>query len=65
MSANATWWVTYQDKSIPYDYRQCLSLRSPDCKDTRKAIRRARDTAVARLAKKGIKAQIVSVRCVG
>ena len=63
MSNNALWWVTYTDQAT--NFREVLSLSSPDLKDPRKATRRALATAKARLKRKGVKAVITRVQCVG
>ena len=60
---NAQWWVRYTDAKTGQS--GMLSLSSPDLKDTRKAHKRARDTAKARLAKRGVKAVDLNSQCVG
>lgn len=62
---NAMWWVHYTDKKAPQLGQQLLSLSSPDFADPRKAHKRARDTAKARLAKRGVVAVNLTSRCVG
>lgn len=62
--ANAMWWVKATDKVT--GQRVFLSLMSPDLVDTRKAKKRAVETAKARWARKGIKAVApITVECVG
>lgn len=63
--ANAQFWVHYTDKARPEQSAKLLTLCSPDLVNGREAIRRAAKTAKARLAKRGIKAVIVSCQCVG
>lgn len=60
--ANAIWWVRYTDQ---HGREGMLSLSSPDMADPKKAHKRARDTAKARLAKRSIKATGLSSKCVG
>lgn len=62
MNANATWWVTYRDQ---HGRNQLLSLASPDLSDPKAAVKRAAKTAKDRLAKRGVRATITNVRCVG
>lgn len=62
---NAIWWVHYTDAKSPERGRQLLSLSSPDLADPKKAHKRARDTAKARLAKKGVQAVDLRSECVG
>lgn len=62
---NALWWVRYTDAKHPEYGERLLSLSSPDLKNVRAAHKRARDTAKARLAKKGIRAVNMCSRCVG
>ena len=59
---NAMWWVRYTDQ----DGRQgLLTLSSPDLGNVKEAHRRAKATAKARLAKRGVKASGLSSQCVG
>lgn len=63
--ANATWWVRYIDTARPEGGEKVLSVASPDLKDLKIAHKRARETAFARLARKGIRARVISSQCVG
>lgn len=62
---NALWRVRYTDPKNPNAGVQMLSLASPDLANITAAYKRAGATAKARLAKRGIKANIQHVQCVG
>ncbi len=61
--ANAQWWVRYTDKKTGAS--GMLSLSSPDLTNVREAHKRARATAKARLAKRGVQAVNLNSQCVG
>jgi hypothetical protein len=67
MSNNAQWAVRYVDLTVPYHLERALYLASPDYTSPRKAHRKARATAKARLEKKlgRGKVRILSSECVG
>jgi len=67
MSNNAQFRVRYVNLTASYYDERALYLSSPDLLDARKAFRRARDTAKARLEKKlgKGKVKILSTDCVG
>lgn len=60
---NALWNVRYVD--LKTGHRDHLMLCSPDLKNPRAAHKRARDTAKARLNRKGLKVTILGSECVG
>lgn len=63
MTSNAMWWVHYKDAKT--GQTGMLSLMSPDLTNPSKAHKKARATAKARLAKKGVRATNLRSQCVG
>ena len=62
MSQNAYWNVEGRDAAGDYIG---IYLSSPDLANFKEARKRAAAKAKARWAKKGVKAKVVAVRCVG